>query len=176
MMRLRACSVMLLSVLALLASGPANALIPITTTEYTFIGDCAVGDCSGEGIGVLTLKDYTLGDAFIDSEFVSFSYSSNLTHFTIDSSDLAGLIGMLPTNLPNQANVEVAAVGRLLFVSQMTGTWCTGANCLPDDGGASSIWRTGGVLEPSTWALMIIGFAGLAYAGYRRSRRAVAAV
>lgn len=35
---------------------------------------------------------------------------------------------------------------------------------------------TGTVPEPSTWAMMLVGFAGLGYAGYRRSRSAVAAV
>jgi hypothetical protein len=29
--------------------------------------------------------------------------------------------------------------------------------------------------EPSTWAMMLLGFAGLAFAGYRRARRAVSA-
>jgi PEP-CTERM motif len=28
----------------------------------------------------------------------------------------------------------------------------------------------GGVPEPSTWAMMLLGFGGLAYAGYRRTR------
>jgi len=28
------------------------------------------------------------------------------------------------------------------------------------------------VPEPSTWALMLLGFAGLGFAGYRRSKRA----
>jgi hypothetical protein len=28
----------------------------------------------------------------------------------------------------------------------------------------------GAVPEPSTWAMMLIGFAGLGYAGYRRAR------
>jgi PEP-CTERM motif len=31
---------------------------------------------------------------------------------------------------------------------------------------------TSGVPEPSTWAMMLIGFAGLGYAGYRRARAA----
>ena len=30
-----------------------------------------------------------------------------------------------------------------------------------------------GVPEPSTWAMMLIGFAGLGFAGYRTSRKAV---
>jgi hypothetical protein len=32
----------------------------------------------------------------------------------------------------------------------------------------------GAVPEPSTWALMLLGFAGLGFAGYRRSAKAVA--
>ena len=30
------------------------------------------------------------------------------------------------------------------------------------------------VPEPSTWAMMLLGFAGLGYAGYRASRKSVA--
>jgi hypothetical protein len=33
---------------------------------------------------------------------------------------------------------------------------------------------TGGVPEPSTWAMLLIGFAGLGFAGYRTSRRTAA--
>ena len=31
------------------------------------------------------------------------------------------------------------------------------------------------VPEPSTWAMMLLGFAGLGFAGYRRAKAAVAA-
>ena len=37
-----------------------------------------------------------------------------------------------------------------------------------------SFQATGGVPEPSTWALMLAGFAGLAFAGYRGTSRGVA--
>jgi hypothetical protein len=37
-------------------------------------------------------------------------------------------------------------------------------------GGGGSFVYTGAVPEPSTWALMAVGFAGLAFAGYRRTR------
>ncbi len=33
---------------------------------------------------------------------------------------------------------------------------------------------TATVPEPSTWAMMMLGFAGLGFAGYRRSRKAAA--
>jgi PEP-CTERM motif len=32
---------------------------------------------------------------------------------------------------------------------------------------------TATIPEPSTWAMMLLGFAGLGFAGYRRSRKAV---
>jgi hypothetical protein len=34
---------------------------------------------------------------------------------------------------------------------------------------------TANVPEPSTWAMMLLGFAGLGFAGYRRTRVAVSA-
>jgi len=42
-------------------------------------------------------------------------------------------------------------------------------------GGGGSFIYTGAVPEPSTWALMAIGFAGLGFAGYRKTRGRLAA-
>jgi hypothetical protein len=39
---------------------------------------------------------------------------------------------------------------------------------------ASEFTNVSGVPEPSTWAMMLLGFAGLGLAGYRASRQAVA--
>jgi PEP-CTERM motif len=38
----------------------------------------------------------------------------------------------------------------------------------------SGTFSAGSVPEPSTWAMMLLGFAGLGYAGYRASRKSVA--
>jgi hypothetical protein len=63
---------------------------------------------------------------------------------------------------------------------------CQAVYCLlgpgdPVTGGAGdpftaldSFTVTVGVPEPSTWAMMLLGFAGLGFAGYRRSRKTVA--
>ncbi len=37
-------------------------------------------------------------------------------------------------------------------------------------GGATFVWATTPIPEPSTWALMLIGFGALGYAGYHRAK------
>jgi hypothetical protein len=50
------------------------------------------------------------------------------------------------------------------------------SGCNPGVGCLSKLpVMTGSVPEPSTWAMMLLGFAGLGYAGYRARRPAVAA-
>ncbi len=45
-----------------------------------------------------------------------------------------------------------------------------------DEVGFSAITLGSAVPEPSTWAMMIVGFAGLAFAGYRTKRKSIALV
>jgi hypothetical protein len=64
-----------------------------------------------------------------------------------------------------------------LIVADASGTPITGfaSAVTPDPGwtGASpDIANIGSVPEPSTWAMMLLGFAGLGFAGYRRTRNA----
>jgi hypothetical protein len=71
--------------------------------------------------------------------------------------------------------------GLLSFVNDgMGGCNASFKNCAPVDPGASGgppfslldgVSLTGSAPEPSTWAMMFIGFAGLAYAGFRNRRR-----
>ena len=46
------------------------------------------------------------------------------------------------------------------------------AGLVPTDGNSTQSQITGGVPEPSTWAMMLLGFAGLGFAGYRRTKKA----
>jgi PEP-CTERM motif len=61
-------------------------------------------------------------------------------------------------------------------LSVAAATFATGSGSLVFPAGDSitslSFEATGGVPEPSTWAMMVLGFAGLGFAGYRRAARA----
>jgi hypothetical protein len=70
-------------------------------------------------------------------------------------------------------NLNLTFTGSLMG---FTGGTITGENVTTSDGGiALFVINAGGsitaVPEPSTWAMMLLGFAGLGYAGYRGSRR-----
>ena len=39
--------------LAALWAGTAHADVPVSTTEYDFVGTCAAHDCTGDGVGHL---------------------------------------------------------------------------------------------------------------------------
>jgi hypothetical protein len=41
--------------------------------------------------------------------------------------------------------------------------------------GETYVFGTPAVPEPSTWAMMLLGFAGLGFAGYRTARRGASA-
>src|SRR5271163_2376642 len=128
--------------------------------------------CTGEGIAVLTLQDYTLGTPLTASDFVSFSYESEQNSFSVDSSELQKITGALPAVLPSSASVSIV-VGTKdeIFMSSTGGNggWFAGPKGSVDAGLFSS-WSAGAVPEPSTWAMLLIGFGGVGYAGYRRAR------
>lgn len=161
MMRFLTALVALFGMAAL--SAPAAAV----DTTFLFTGTCS--DCTGTGKGTLVLKDYTIGDALSTANFVSFSYSSNLTSFSLDS--VNQLIGSL-TNLPGANFVEFNS-DDFVFSSFAAGgfsPWCTGpTGTCGDDFGLTSSWSlaAASVPEPAMWAVMVLGF-GLLGASMRR--------
>jgi hypothetical protein len=93
-------------------------------TTYQFVGQCT--DCTGTGVGQLTVQNYTLGTALNSCNFVSFTYTSNLTSFTLTTSGSYYLSGMLPVSLPAAATVRVFGTGDNDFLSNTDGTWYVG--------------------------------------------------
>jgi hypothetical protein len=65
------------------------------------------------------------------------------------------------TGLYGAANPDVS----FKELKQMTWSPCAEAEC-----------TTGGVPEPSTWAMMVLGFAGLGYAAFRQGRKTSTAI
>ena len=136
---------------------------------YSFNGactDCYNGD--GDVHATLVLEDYTPGDSIEASNFVSFSYSgSNLVPaFTVLPANLTlGISGVIPTTLPGPAEVHIFFdLPTSNFISNTDGSWYVNEA----DYGTSGTWSA--APEPSTWALTLIGFAGLAYASARHAK------
>lgn len=97
-----------------------------STVTYQFVGQCT--DCTGTAVGLLTLQNYTLGTALASCNFVSFTYSSNLTSFTITQATLVNLSGAgLPATLPGPGTVQVGGPNPDNFSSNSGGTWTVGA-------------------------------------------------
>lgn len=128
------------------------------------------GTLTGSSDGIATLEEgtQTEGLTLVDAVFFNnatgqpepLSLSFDVTNgapvivfaeIQVDGLDGVADLGDPPTlslNLPKGASVTTASG---VFDSFVTTT----------------------VPEPSTWAMMLLGFAGLGYAGYRRTRNAV---
>jgi len=150
--------------------GLASMAAPAGAVTFDFSGPCI--DCVGTGKGTLVLKNYHFGDVLTSSNFVSFSYTSNLLTYSLASVD--DLTGSL-TDVTGPAYVGFHG-GGYTFNSLVAGPfspWCTGTTgTCGSDFGLISSWSlvAGAVPEPAAWTAMVLGF-GLLGASMRRPRR-----
>lgn len=164
-----------------------------TLTYIDFAGKC--DDCSGYGLGVLTLTNYTLGTALTATNFVDFTYNSNLVpNLDLLAFNLQSITGAL-SDLPGTADVSIS-VGQAgtsdiwTLATEADGVWDLEiTSFLQGDGsefpagdqgtanldhGVSYTYSVAGVPEPEAWTLMIAGF-GVAGGALRRRRQQVGA-
>ena len=163
------------------ASAPAHA----STFQFNGLCDTSPGNCSGTGRGTLVLTGYTQGTTIVNSNFVSFTYTSNLL-----SLSFSGASGVFPPppgeifsisgdlqNLPGPANVEITTgpfSEDVVFQSFVggTGSWCAGPPlCGSGDFGSTSQWSSVVPLPP-TALLFASGLVGLVLLGWRRKKAA----
>jgi hypothetical protein len=149
-------------------------------STFMFTGDCL--DCTGQGHGTLVVQNYTLGNPFDITNFVSFSYISNLTSFMLTGTgpgagQVSDFSGSLPAMLPSFADVNMNSQSLQIFNSSSGGSWCAGFNGCNLDFGTNGIWdnqATSSVPEPTSLALTVAGFVGLVLRGLRRAKSCTA--
>jgi hypothetical protein len=78
------------------------------------------------------------------------------------------MFSTLNVNLPDNANVNNSYAEGINNLGDITGGYV--AYVGPGDFPFRGFLATP-VPEPSTWAMMLIGFAGLGFVGYRRTRK-----
>jgi hypothetical protein len=175
----------------------STGLLPTSAARanivFNFSGDCTTG-CTGTATGVLTLADsYAFGADMTLADFVSLTYSSSDRDFELDhfdaplDSEARYIVGGL------NANGSLNAAGKLQilppfvfpFFQVDAGGFQAWTGVTRKDTGSTFFFRreinttspggdTGAVPEPSTWVMMLLGFATLGLAGYRPKRKATA--
>jgi hypothetical protein len=161
----------LLLAAAAFQAAPARAYI-----VFDFSGVCDSG-CSGKATGVLTLADsFTFGSAITLTSFVSFHYSSSDISFDVPSPDDLLFSGGLNAD-GSIVGPDLAIIGEHEFGVLPGGKFLVDVTPTGGDMGSTSAFTlvSGGVPEPSTWAMMLLGFAGIGYAGWRKVRQTAVA-
>jgi PEP-CTERM motif len=153
-----------------LASAPFHAAPARADIVFDFSGVCDSG-CTGTATGVLTLAEsYTFGSDLTLASFVSFHYSSSDISFDVPKA--AGLLfsGGLNAN-GSIVGTDLAIVGEHEFGVFPGGEFVVDVTDTGGDKGSTSDFTlvSGGVPEPTTWAMMLLGFAGLSFAKYRKT-------
>jgi PEP-CTERM motif len=187
----------LLAIIAAFGYGSVGSAAA-TTQEYDFFGlcpDCGLspgipGGGLHEGLVELDLANYTPGDPLNASNVVRLYYRAdvlNIEAFGPANSNprypdyfysVSGSLqyGGPQYGTPFNANFEIQfnfpGYGLMSFETSSTGAWCgsfASSPCGSYGLGTSSSW-TLVVPEPSTWAMIAVGFAGLGFVGWRSQR------
>jgi PEP-CTERM motif len=139
-----------------------------------------IGGASNVASALLGPRDAVIGTAILganapDGTGASDTYSASVTFDFADRGDLLlGLIdgsGAVYVTINDAESLETgfgAGGNSVIFLGSNWGPDIALKIVMYDGSGDFVIGK--GVPEPSTWAMMLLGFAGLGYAGYRRAR------
>jgi hypothetical protein len=157
----------------------ASTEIASANIVLDFSGTCRLG-CTGTITGVLTLTDaYVFRTPLNSTNFVSFQYTDSQFNYTVHNTSsvfFAGA-GLKASGIPvdrfiiQDQNIErfffFDLVGNGAFEVQETHD----APVLNGENGVFTAAVTAAVPEPSTWAMMLLGFAGIGFVAYRRKSK-----
>jgi hypothetical protein len=148
-----------IALVGVLAAVQTCSAIPGSSVAYSFIGTCT--DCTNE-TATLTLRNYTLGQPITNSNFVSFTYNSNLIGnktITPAGNPDFGITGALPATLPGPSLTTVfildSANDYWEFQARDNGAWCAGCAL---DIGTNGIWNLATPVAPVTGTLALTSF------------------
>ncbi len=165
-----------LALAAMFLSAPAAHAAVV----FTWSGNCVLGCPAGQNVSAeLDLdQDYVFGTPITNSNFAELTFRSSTLNLLIttlddpttginqDGSFTAPATAIAFQSGANVFGFQVASGGGLNFTAAGPSVTVRGL-------GASK-FSPAGILstpEPSTWAMMLLGFVGLGFAGYRSTRR-----
>jgi hypothetical protein len=157
--------------IATVSLGPESASANVV---FDFNGTCNILGCpnpTSTATGVLTLTNaYVFGTDITSADFVSFSYSGAPVSFDITSGDSPFLMGGLNSDGSFNGPTGIQIISVEQFQSNLT-QWGVEAGRLAEAGTISTFTNvtTAVPAEPSTWAMLVAGFAGLGFLGYRKT-------
>jgi PEP-CTERM motif len=157
----------------------ASTEIASANIVFDFSGACSSG-CTGPSTSVLTLSDaYEFGTAVTDINFVSLSYASSDLSFTIMPSATTSITGSITSTGAIPTGFSILALStpiREVIFEQSADD--TNFHVTEDhlEGPATqdfgtNLVSTAAVPEPSTWAMLLLGFAGIGVLAYRRNTK-----
>jgi hypothetical protein len=161
-----------------LSVGPFNTAPARADTVFDFTGVCDSG-CTGTATGVLTLVDFFDDDNGMvdDATFISFEYSSSSGSFLITLADGGSANGLVYDDGRPFGGLFVSSSTGLPSFDATPDEFDVALDSATEDIGSSFnfLQVKGAIPEPSTWAMMLLGFAALGYVGYRKGKQAAIA-
>jgi PEP-CTERM motif len=166
--------------MATLSAAPSVSRAEIVETIIDTDSNTAIGTIGFPGLtgSTATGVELSLG-GFTQTDITSISWTLDSSTYAVDALDLNARTGAAACGFGMNCSFSVLSLSATDYSRG-------GGGCSYDPENMTGICEeffffptpvtfvVTSVPEPSTWAMMVVGFAGLGFAGYRASRRAVA--